>query len=93
MAVYDAGDSVTYQGTFTSGGALADPGTVRFRLEPPGQPGTTYTHAAGTITNHAVGSYSYTVLLAFGGYWGWRWEGTETVSQAHAGRDFVRYVE
>lgn len=94
MSIYDAGDGTTYYGTFANaGGTLMDPGTVRLTLTPPGLPGTTYTYAAGTITRDGTGLYSYPVVFTRGGYWGWRWEGTGTINQAQAGRDFVRYVE
>jgi hypothetical protein len=91
--VYDIGDENRYYGTFTdTAGTAYDPGTVNFLLIPPGDRGTYFTYASGSVARVAAGTYSYDYRHVAGGYTYTRWEGTGTINAVFQGRDFTRYM-
>jgi hypothetical protein len=93
MGVYNIGQEVRYYGTFADvAGTAYDPGTVRFVIAPPTQPGTYYLYGGGTVLKQNTGTYYTDVILTRGGYWQWGWEGTGTITTTDYGRDFARYA-
>lgn len=92
--VYFGTTLVRLYGTFTNiGGTLTDAGSVTLFVAPPGLPGTAYTLNSGSVTRDSAGLYYHDYLAASGGYYGYHWQGSGTVTSADAGRFFVRYRE
>ena len=91
--VYDIGQEVRYYGTFQDvAGTAYDPGTVNLLFIPPGQTGTYFTFASGSVTRQNTGTYYYDYRHVAGGYTTYGWEGTGTVNVATYDRDFTRYM-
>jgi hypothetical protein len=84
---HDVGDIVRLKAMFTStGGTPADPTTVRFTVESPAGTVTTYSSTASTLTNSAVGTWSYDLTIpdstASYGVWEYRAFGEGTIVSA-----------
>lgn len=86
--IYQVGDSVTLQATFTSlSGVNTDPTTVMLKVRDPGGTTTTYTWAGGDITKAAPGVFQYALSITTAGRYWYKWFGTGTVQAASADRE------
>jgi hypothetical protein len=83
MSIYEVGDLVTLQATFTSiDGVNTDPTTITLSVQDPGGTITTYTYAGAAVTKFATGIFRYTLSITLSGTYVYRWKGTGTVQAA-----------
>jgi hypothetical protein len=87
-SIYQVGDSVTLQATFTSlTGVSTDPTTVSLKVRDPGGTTTTYTYAGMDITKAATGVFQYALSITTVGRYTYKWFGTGTVQAASSDRE------
>lgn len=87
-SIYQVGDSVTLQATFTSlAGVNTDPTTVSLKVKDPGGTTTTYTYAGLEITKAATGVFQYVLSITTAGRYWYKWFGTGTVQAASPDRE------
>jgi hypothetical protein len=90
MTIYQVGDGVRLQATFTSlDGVNTDPTTVSLKVTDPGGTTTTYTYAGGDITKAATGVFRYTLSITTAGDYTYKWFGTGTVQAASKDREIT----
>lgn len=83
MGVYQVGDAVTLQATFTNlSGVNADPTAVSLKVTDPGGTTTTYTYNPGDVTKTATGVFQYVLSITTAGRYTYKWFGAGTVQAA-----------
>ena len=91
--VYDKGDAVRVQCTFTVSSAPTDPTTVTLKVKDSDGTISTYTYAMGQITKSATGIYYKDIIVANDGLWYYRFEGTGACQAAGETQFRVRESE
>jgi hypothetical protein len=90
MTIYQVGDGVRLQATFSSlDGVPTDPTTVSVKVTDPGGTTTTYTYAGGDITKAATGIFRYTLSITLAGRYAYKWFGTGTVQAASPDKEIT----
>ena len=88
--IYQVGDSVTLQATFSSlTGVPTDPTTVSVKVLDPSGTTNTYTFAGGAVTKSATGIYQYVLSITMAGRYTYKWFGTGTVAAASPDNEIV----